>query len=72
MAWHTYSQFESSNIKEIKYDDAISTLEITFNNGGVYQYYDVPLHVSHEFENAASKGQYLAAHIKGAYRYSKV
>ncbi|QOD62742.1 KTSC domain-containing protein [Ochrobactrum sp. MT180101] len=72
MNWHTFQPFESSNVQSIRYNEATSTLEVTFHNGGMYEYYDVPAHVSQEFENSASKGQYLSAHIKGTYRYSKV
>ncbi|WVT72144.1 KTSC domain-containing protein [Sinorhizobium chiapasense] len=72
MTWHTYSPFESSNIHSIRYNESTYTLEVAFQNGGIYEYYDIPSHVSKEFEQADSKGQYLAAHIKGVYRYSKV
>lgn len=72
MAWRAFSQFESSNIQTIRYDDETNTLEVSFKNGGIYQYYDVPSHVAEEFERAASKGTFLAANIKGVYRYSKV
>ena len=33
----------SSNLASVGYDEANSVLEIEFNHGGVYQYYDVPL-----------------------------
>jgi len=72
MAWHQYPQFTSSNIESIRYDEEQSLLEVTFLNGGTYQYFDVPSHVSQAFEQAESKGQFLAANIKGHYRYSKV
>ncbi|WP_411267567.1 KTSC domain-containing protein [Asticcacaulis sp. 201] len=72
MAWHIYAQFDSSNIAAIKYEDSLQILEVTFKNGGVYQYYDVPAQVSKDFENAPSKGVFLAGSIKGHYRYSKV
>jgi hypothetical protein len=72
MSWHNFQSFDSSNIRSIRYDEASQTLEITFHNGGVYEYYDVPSHVASEFESAGSKGQFLASRIKGHFRYSKV
>ena len=62
----------SSNIAEIGYDIATQTLEIKFNNGMVYQYFDVPDHINTDIMHDTSHGEYLAQHIKGVYRYSKV
>ena len=62
----------SSNIASIGYDNDSQTLEIEFLNGGVYQYFDVPLHIYNGLMNASSHGQYLTENIKGNYRYSKV
>lgn len=63
---------ESSNIASIGYDEATETLEIEFNNGSMYHYYDVPAHIYSGLMSADSHGKYLAANIKGYYRYSKV
>lgn len=63
---------DSSNISSIGYDEDSSTLEIEFHSGAVYQYFDVPLNVYQGIMEAASKGQYLAQHIKGYYRFVKV
>ena len=62
----------SSNVESIGYDEDSSTLEIEFKNGATYQYFDVPENVFNELRNANSVGEYLAASIKGSYRYSKV
>ncbi|MCX2864605.1 KTSC domain-containing protein [Paucibacter sp. PLA-PC-4] len=62
----------SSNIASVGYDADSSTLEIEFNNGTVYQYFDVNENVYNELIGAQSIGGYLAANIKGRYRYSKV
>lgn len=72
MTWQVIPPFDSSNIASIRYEDAQSILEVTFHNGGTYQYYDVPTSVFEAFKDAASKGQFLASNIKGHYRYSKV
>ncbi|MDP1550293.1 MAG: KTSC domain-containing protein [Nitrosomonas sp.] len=62
----------SSNVESIGYDEDSSTLEIEFKNGATYQYFDVPEVVFTELRDADSVGGYLAARIKGTYRYSKV
>ena len=72
MAWDNFSSFSSSNISSIRYEDEQSILEVTFLNGGVYQYFDVPIHIIADFKQASSKGEYLAREIKGRFRYSKV
>jgi hypothetical protein len=72
MAWQTFPSFTSSNIASIRYEDAQMILEVTFHNGGTYEYFDVPSQVIEEFMSADSKGGFLAARIKGHYRYSKL
>lgn len=72
MAWQDFSAFSSTNIASIRYEEEQAILEVVFHNGGTYQYYDVPSPVIEEFKQADSKGGFLAARIKGHYRYSKV
>lgn len=62
----------SSNIAEIGYDENSRTLEILFNSGSVYQYFDVPPQIYAELMQAGSIGQYLNANIKGNFRYARV
>lgn len=62
----------SSNVRSVGYDSASSTLEVSFHDGGVYQYFGVPSTVYAGLMAAASKGGYLHRYIKGRYRYSKV
>lgn len=71
MAWETFN-FTSTNLASARYEDTSMTLEVSFLSGGVYHYYDVPAHIWQEFKAAESQGRYLAARIKGHYRYSKV
>jgi len=66
------SNFESSNVSEIRYESSTSTLEVVFHNGGTYQYFDVPDHIWEAFKAADSKGKFLAYSIKGHYRYAKI
>lgn len=72
MAFRDIAAFTSSNIRSARYDGEAQVLEITFLNGGVYEYYSVPEITAQEFERAGSKGEYLATSIKGQYRYSRV
>jgi hypothetical protein len=62
----------SSNIVSVGYDAASETLEIEFQNGGVYQYYNVGQSTFDEFMATPSKGQFLAYQIKNAFPYSRV
>ena len=62
----------SSNVESIGYDEGSSTLQVKFKNGTTYQYFDVPENIFIELRDADSVGGYLAARIKGTYRYSKV
>lgn len=66
------SHVESSNIESIGYDSQNQTLEIEFLNGSIYQYFDVPEQIYEGIMQADSHGKYLAANVKGYYRYSKI
>jgi hypothetical protein len=63
---------DSSNLSGFGYDPNTSVLRVEFKNGGIYEYYDVPLHVFEAMKVAPSKGQFLAYQIKGTYRYARV
>ena len=61
----------SSNLESVGYDNG--TLEVEFNHGGIYQYYDVPEHIYHGLFDAPSAGQFFDVNVKKAgYRYEKV
>lgn len=63
---------DSSNVADVGYDLETATLEVGFLNGSVYQYYDVPDEVYHEFMMAASKGQFVWQYLRGQYEYERV
>lgn len=63
---------DSSNISQIGYNADDQVLVVIFNNGGTYNYYDVTAAEWEDFQNAGSKGQYLAQNIKGKKSYNKV
>lgn len=63
---------ESSNLSSIGYDAENETLEVQFNHGGVYQYFDVPENVYEELMNADSHGRYFVQNIKDDYEFQKM
>jgi len=63
---------ESSMIRSIGYDANISTLEIEFNSGAVWQYFDFPESLWYEFEASDSQGKFFHREIKNQYSESRV
>lgn len=62
----------SSNLVSVGYDVDTMTLEVEFNGGGIYQYYDVPEYVYQELMSAASIGSYLHHNVKSSFSYAKI
>ena len=62
----------SSNLESVGYDQTHCILEIEFQSGGVYQYFNVPIQEFTALLGASSKGQYFHVYIKGRYRYSRI
>jgi len=62
----------SSNLSSVGYDPESLTLEIEFNHGGIYQYYEVPDHINDELMGASSLGSYFHHNIKNVYRFAKM
>lgn len=56
---------ESSMLDSIGYEKNV--LEVRFNNGGLYQYRDVPEPVLSELMRADSKGRFFNQNIRGRY-----
>jgi hypothetical protein len=63
---------ESSNLASIGYNAKNEILEVEFNHGGIYQYFDVPENVYEELMNADSHGVYFSENIRNVYKYQKV
>lgn len=64
---------DSSNLASVGYDSSSNTLEIEFNHGGIYQYFDVPESVHSDLMDASSHGQYFDRNIKKAgYEFQKM
>jgi hypothetical protein len=65
-------QVESSNLASVGYDAANEILEVEFNHGGVYQYFDVPESEYISLMSASSHGSYFSANIRNDYEYQKL
>jgi len=63
---------ESSMIRSIGFDQETSILEIEFNSGAIWQYFDFPESKWYEFENAESQGKYFNREILNQYAESRV
>lgn len=63
---------DSSNIESIGYDSLSQTLEIEFQNGHIYQYFDVPEQIYLNLMAAGSHGKYFSASVKGYFRYARI
>lgn len=63
---------QSSTIRSIGHDPETMTLEIEFNDGAVYQYFDVPKSVHKELIEAPSLGRFFGRRIRDQFRYVKL
>lgn len=63
---------ESSLVASAGYDPKSKILEIQFQSGKIYVYYDVPEEVFKELMEAGSVGSYFNAAIRGAFPYDRV
>lgn len=63
---------QSSMICTLGYEPETSTLEIEFNSGAVWQYYDIPEYVFYEMKDSGSVGKFFNANIRGQYPESQV
>lgn len=65
-------QVESSNLASVGYDADKKILEIEFNHGGVYQYFDVPKDEYEVLINASSLGSYFYHNIRDDYEFNRI
>jgi hypothetical protein len=64
--------YVSSNIRSGKYNTNTKKLEVTFNNGLIYEYDDVPHEIFAELNLSESQGKYFNKNISKNYTYRKV
>lgn len=60
---------ESSAIDSIGYDKLREILEIEFNTGKIYKYFNVPRHVFSELVSAQSVGKTFNEVVANNYKY---
>jgi hypothetical protein len=61
--------FDSSAITRAAYDESCATLDIWYNGGDRYRYFEVPAEVFEALLSASSAGEYVNRHIKEAYGF---
>jgi len=66
------TKIDSSNLASVGYDPANQILEIEFNHGGIYQYFDVPVEEYEGLMAADSHGSYFYHNIRDVYNYEKI
>jgi hypothetical protein len=66
------ARVESSNIAMVGYDEDQQILEITFRDGRVYHYLEVPPERALSLLRAESKGRFLNSDIKPHFGYRAV
>ena len=62
---------DSAHLASAGYHDPSRTLEIEFNKGGIYQYFDVPPPVYEQLTQADSSDLFFLEEIRGVFRYAR-
>lgn len=62
----------SSNLAEVGYNPDKEILEIKFEDGGVYRYFNVPMEVYESLMSAKSHGSFFHSNIRGIYDYKQI
>ena len=65
-------EIQSSNLKSASYDTESKILTVTFNNGSIYKYYELPWEVFTKFRMSDSQGKFFNAEISKKYKYKKL
>jgi hypothetical protein len=62
----------STELRSAGYEEEHRLLEVEFQNGRVYQYYQVPPTVYFALISASSKGRYFNSQIRDVFRCNRV
>lgn len=65
-------QLDSTSIAWVAYSAEQRLLEVMFQNGKVYDYFDVPSHIYTQLLGAKSKGHYFNHHIRNHFPAKQV
>ena len=63
------TRVSSSVISSVGYDERQSVLEVEFQSGAVYDYFDVPPKVYRDLLKASSKGSFVSRRIRDRYPF---
>ena len=63
---------ESTMIQAAGYDEKSSTLEVVFNSGKTYRYFEVPKTVYLELMESNSKGSYMLSDVIDCFPYEQI
>jgi hypothetical protein len=66
------NEIQSSNIKKTEYDTETKNLLVTFNNGALYEYMEIPHQLYTQFRMSESQGKFFSSKIAKAFKYKKV
>ena len=66
------TKVNSSDLDDIEYNETTRILTITFKNGSIYEYENVPKQEYLGLMSAASHGRYFAQNIKFQYHYRRI
>ncbi len=62
----------NGEIREIEYDAAAQQLDITFDTGITYRYYNITPNMVDAMEDAESEKVYFDTYIKGKYQAERI
>ncbi len=65
-------EYDSSNLKQASYDTLNKKLNVTFNNGAIYEYDEVPHEVFAGLNLAESQGKFFNQNISKNFTYKKI
>ncbi len=62
----------SQLLKAIGYDANSKTLEVQFRNGGIFQYFAVPVTVYDRLIHADSKGRFFSTQVRPHFKFRRL
>jgi hypothetical protein len=65
-------EYDSSNLKKASYDTLTKKLSVTFNNGVIYEYDDVPHETFSALNLSESQGKFFNQNIAKKFTYKKI
>jgi hypothetical protein len=65
------NEIQSSNIKKTEYDTETKNLLVTFNNGAIYEYQEIPHQLYTQFRMSESQGKFFSGKIAKTFKYKK-